>query len=162
MSCTQANAVRRLTPFWCQVNFALIKLLTNSVIDIYCLSVLYSRPSSSLPSCKLIMSVSQHMQQETPEFLPSLKIDAWSPAPPKMALYKWWAHQVSSYAPSKAVALMYLLARNLLPVVSNTFHLQASLHMEQLTARGLSSVHQWWINLSISDQQELLLHHQNV
>jgi hypothetical protein len=83
MSCTQANAVSRLTPFWCQVNFALIKLLTKSVNDIYCLSVclsvLYSRPSISLPSCKLIMSVSQHVQQETPEFLPSLKIDAWSP-----------------------------------------------------------------------------------
>lgn len=39
MSCTQVNAVSRLTPFWCQVNFALIKLLINSVNDIYCLSV---------------------------------------------------------------------------------------------------------------------------
>jgi len=42
MSCTQANAVSRLTPFWCQVNFALIKLLTKSVNDIYCLSVCLS------------------------------------------------------------------------------------------------------------------------
>jgi len=44
-----------------------------------CLSVPHSHPSISLPSCKLIMSVSQHVQQETPEFLPSLNIDASSP-----------------------------------------------------------------------------------
>jgi hypothetical protein len=62
VSCTQVNTVYMVTTFWCQVNFALIKLLTKSKNDILsvCLSVLYSHPLISLPSCKLIMSISQH------------------------------------------------------------------------------------------------------
>jgi hypothetical protein len=53
--------------------------MTSTVCLSVCLSVLYSHPSISLPSCKLIMSGSQHLQQETFELQPSLKIDAWSP-----------------------------------------------------------------------------------
>jgi hypothetical protein len=81
-------------------------------------------------------------------------------APPMTALRRWSACQVSSYAPSKAVPLMYLLSH--LPAVGpNTFHpSNISLHGTDDCQRHIS-VHQWSINLSKSRWQDLLLLYQH-